>query len=281
MRPLWSRTTSSNGDNGRNSVIKGVMECNQRIQDSYHGSAGPITVSDHCERNPLSLVYVEAAQEIGIALNSDFNGAVQEGCGFYQLTCRDGQRCSAADGYLTPILGRPNLKVVTHAHATRVLIEGSRAVGMEYLSPRQGLERQHAAGEVLLCAGAINSPQLLMLSGIGPADELKRLGVDVRLELPGVGSLPPSAMEERYERTVAFDGRHSGTFDLRSPSCLRADAPSPLALFATFNAGEGLRCFLFVSFSGDEASPGPPTAEIAAPPRHIRSDVRTACGTAP
>ena len=164
------------------------MECNQRIQDSYHGSAGPITVSDHCERNPLSLVYVEAAQEIGIALNSDFNGAVQEGCGFYQLTCRDGQRCSAADGYLTPILGRQNLKVVTHAHATRVLIEGSRAVGVEYLSPTQGLERKHAAREVLLCAGAINSPQLLMLSGIGPADELKRLGVDVRLELPGVGS---------------------------------------------------------------------------------------------
>ena len=163
------------------------MECNQRIQDAYHGSAGPISVSDHCERNPLSSIYVEAAQEIGISLNSDFNGAVQEGCGYYQMTCRERERCSAADGYLTPILGRPNLKVVTHAHATRVLIEDSRAVGVEYLSPTKGLERAHAGGEVLLCAGAINSPQLLMLSGIGPAEELKRLGIDAQLDLPGVG----------------------------------------------------------------------------------------------
>ncbi len=105
------------------------MESNQRIQDAYHGSAGPITVSDHPERNPLSSIFLEAAQEIGIALNSDFNGAVQEGCGYYQMTCRDSERCSAADGYPTPILGRPNLNVITHAHATRVLIENGRAVG--------------------------------------------------------------------------------------------------------------------------------------------------------
>jgi choline dehydrogenase len=163
------------------------MECNQRIQDAYHGSAGPITVSDHCERNPLSSIFVEAAQEIGISLNGDFNGAVQEGCGYYQMTCRDSERCSAADGYLAPILGRPNLKVVTHAYATRVLIEKGRAVGIEYLSSTRGLESHYAAYEVLLCAGAINSPQLLMLSGIGPADELRRLGIEVRLDLPGVG----------------------------------------------------------------------------------------------
>ncbi len=163
------------------------MESNQRIQDAYHGSAGPITVSDHPERNPLSSIFVEAAQEIGIPLNSDFNGAVQEGCGYYQMTCRDNERCSAADGYLTPILGRPNLNVITHAHATRVLIENGRAVGVEYLSHTQGLQRPSAAREVLLCAGAINSPQLLMLSGIGPAEELRRIGLSVRLDLPGVG----------------------------------------------------------------------------------------------
>lgn len=164
------------------------MECNQRIHDAYHGSAGPITVSDHGERNPLSRIFVEAAQEIGIPLNADFNGAVQEGCGYYQLTCRENVRCSAADGYLVPILGRPNLKVVTYAHATRVLIEKGRAIGVEYLSPTQGLRRPHAANEVLLCAGAFNSPQLLMLSGVGPAEALTRLGMDVRLDLPGVGA---------------------------------------------------------------------------------------------
>ena len=163
------------------------MECNQRLQDQYHGSTGPITVSDHSERNPLSDTFIQAAQEIGIRLNSDFNGAVQEGCGYYQMTCRENARCSAADGYLAPIRGRPNLEVVTHGHATRVLIEKDRAIGVEYLSPTQGLQRPHAVSEVLLCGGAINSPQLLMLSGVGPADELKRLGIDVRLDLPGVG----------------------------------------------------------------------------------------------
>ena len=81
------------------------MECNQRLQDQYHGSTGPITVSDHSERNPLSDTFIQAAQEIGIRLNSDFNGAVQEGCGYYQMTCRENARCSAADGYLAPISG--------------------------------------------------------------------------------------------------------------------------------------------------------------------------------
>jgi choline dehydrogenase len=163
------------------------MESNQRIQDAYHGSAGPITVTDHAERSPLSSIFVEAAQEIGIASNLDFNGAVQEGCGYYQMTCRDGERCSAADGYLDPIRARPNLEIATHAHVSRILIERDRAVGVEYLSPSRGLERPRAAGEVLLAAGAINSPQLLMLSGVGPADELKRLGIGVELDLPGVG----------------------------------------------------------------------------------------------
>ena len=164
------------------------MERNERIQDRFHGSAGPIAVSDHSERNPLSAIFVEAAQEIGIPQNPDFNGAVQEGCGYYQLTCRDGVRCSAADGYLSPIIERTNLKIVTHAHATRVLIENGRAIGVEYISPTHGLERPRAASEVFLCAGAFNSPQLLLLSGVGPADELKRLGIDIRLNLPGVGS---------------------------------------------------------------------------------------------
>ena len=163
------------------------MESNQSIHDSYHGSAGPIAVSDHSERNPLSRIFVEAAEEIGIPLNADFNGAMQDGCGYYQMTCRDNSRCSAADGYLTPIRERRNLKIVTHAHVTRVLIEGSRAIGVEYVSPADGLERPQAASEVLLCAGAFNSPQLLMLSGVGPAEELKRCGIDVRLDLPGVG----------------------------------------------------------------------------------------------
>ncbi|HWP01629.1 MAG TPA: choline dehydrogenase [Methylococcus sp.] len=161
-------------------------ESNQTFSDRYHGKAGPLAVTSHFPSNPLVEHYLAAAQEVGIPFNPDFNGKVQEGCGPMQATIRNGARCSAADAYLHPARSRPNLTVLTHAHATRIHFSGTRAAGVEYL--RFGVvEKAEAACEIILSAGALRSPQLLMLSGIGPRSELERLGISVRSDLPGVG----------------------------------------------------------------------------------------------
>ena len=161
-------------------------ENNERLRDDFHGQSGPLNVAERPYTHPLSHAFVAAAQEAGIPFNPDFNGAVQLGCGLFQVTQKNGERCSAAAAYLHPVAARENLIVVTGALATRVLIERSRAIGVEYARRR----RRHvvrATREVVLAAGAINSPQLLLLSGIGPADELTALGVPVAHDLPGVG----------------------------------------------------------------------------------------------
>jgi choline dehydrogenase len=161
-------------------------EHQERGSSEFHGVGGPIHVADPRCVNPLTRAFLAAASEIGIPSNSDFNGATQEGAGLYQLTQKNAARCSAVDGYLRPALGRPNLTVLTGAHVARVIIEDGRASGVAFL--RDGVpEVAHANAEVVLAGGAINSPQLLMLSGIGPASELKRLGIEVTQDLPGVG----------------------------------------------------------------------------------------------
>ncbi|HMT17669.1 MAG TPA: choline dehydrogenase [Ottowia sp.] len=163
-----------------------LAEHNERGADAFHGARGPLNVKDLPEPNPFSLAFVEAGVQAGYPRNPDFNGIEQEGVGLYQVTHRNGERCSVAKAYLTPHLGRPNLHVITGAHATRVLIEGGRAVGVAYV--RDGREEQvRAEREVLLCAGALQSPQLLLLSGIGPGEHLRQHGIAVRHELPGVG----------------------------------------------------------------------------------------------
>ncbi|KAB2896733.1 MAG: choline dehydrogenase [Burkholderiaceae bacterium] len=161
-------------------------EDNERGADAWHGQGGPLHVMDLRSPNRFSAVFTEAAMQAGHAHNPDFNGVTQEGVGLYQVTHRNGERHSAAKGYLTPHLARPNLQVITEAHATRILFEGRRAVGVEY---RQGgrLHEVRALREVLLSAGALLSPQLLMLSGVGPAAELQRHGIGVVHDLPGVG----------------------------------------------------------------------------------------------
>lgn len=161
-------------------------ENNQSIFDRYHGTLGPLVVSSHPPGNPLVERYFSAAQEAGIPYNPDFNGEFQEGCGPLQATLAQGVRCSAAKAYLHPARSRSNLTVLTYAFATRLLFEGTRAVGVEYLRFGQ-LEQAKAACEVSLSSGALGSPQLLMLSGIGPKAELARLGIAVRQHLPGVG----------------------------------------------------------------------------------------------
>jgi choline dehydrogenase len=161
-------------------------EHNERGADAFHGTGGPLNVDDLRHHNPLSDVFLAASAEAGFAANRDFNGERQDGFGYYQVTQKDGARCSTAAGYLTPVRGRANLTVLTGALTRRVLLDGPRAVGVEYLH-RGAVQRAEAAREVILCGGALNSPQVLMLSGIGPADELRRHGIAVALDAPEVG----------------------------------------------------------------------------------------------
>ncbi|HMN21327.1 MAG TPA: choline dehydrogenase [Ottowia sp.] len=161
-------------------------ENNERGADAWHGAGGPLNVMDLCDPNPFAQAFVEAGVQAGHVHNRDFNGAEQEGVGLYQVTHKGGERCSAAKAYLTPNLSRPNLRVLTGVHVTRVLLEHGRAVGVAYLEG--GAERTlRAEREVILSAGAFQSPQLLMLSGIGPAGHLREHGIAVQHELPGVG----------------------------------------------------------------------------------------------
>jgi len=161
-------------------------EHNERGLSQYHGIDGPLHVADLRYCNPLSHAFVEAGVELGHSRNDDFNGAAQEGVGFYQVTQKKGRRWSAADAYLRPARKRPNLTVHTGAQASRILIEGGRAAGVEYRCDGR-MTRAQASREVILCGGAVNSPQLLMLSGIGPADSLRALGIPVVADLAGVG----------------------------------------------------------------------------------------------
>jgi choline dehydrogenase len=163
------------------------MEDNARGADRFHGVGGPLRVEDLRSPHRWTRAVVASAVAAGYPRNDDFNGERQDGVGQYQVTQKRGRRWSAADAYLKPALDRPNLTVRTGAQATRVLVEGGRATGVEYVS---GGRRHvaHADREVVLSGGAINSPQLLMLSGIGPADHLRSVGLEVVHDLPGVGS---------------------------------------------------------------------------------------------
>lgn len=161
-------------------------EDNERGESEYHGVGGPLAVSEGRSNNPMCAAFVEAATQAGFPVNEDFNGATQDGFGFFQVTQRDGRRCSAATGFLHPALDRPNLTVETDLQVHRVLVEGGRAVGVT----GQRLDEQltiRADREVILSAGTYNSPQLLMLSGIGPAALLGALGIPVLLDQPLVG----------------------------------------------------------------------------------------------
>lgn len=161
-------------------------ERNQRGASEYHGDAGHLGVSDVGEPHELAEAFIRACEEAGIPRNDDFNGADQEGAGYYQLTTWKGFRSSSAVGFLKPARGRSNLEVVTEAQATRVIIDQGRATGVVYR--HDGFEKEvHANCEVILSAGAIQSPQLLMLSGIGDASSLAEHNIDVVKHLPGVG----------------------------------------------------------------------------------------------
>ena len=161
-------------------------EGNERFTDDFHGSDGPLGVSMPRGALPVCDAFIRAAQQYGIPYNPDFNGRVQAGVGYYQLTQRDVRRSSCATAFLRPAEQRPNLTVLTGAHATRILVENGRAVGVE-VSAGETPRSYRARREVLVTSGAIGSPRLLMHSGIGPADHLKSVGIDVMHDLPGVG----------------------------------------------------------------------------------------------
>jgi len=178
-------------------------EHNERGADAFHGTGGPLNVMDLRSPNRYASHFVEAGAQAGFAVNRDFNGAELEGVGQFQVTHKNGERHSAAKGYLTPNLGRPNLQVITDAHTTRILMDGRRAIGVEY---RRGgkLHQVMAQREVLLCAGAIQSPQLLMLSGIGPASQLSQHGIAVVHDLAGVGA----NFHDHIDTVQVYDAPH-------------------------------------------------------------------------
>lgn len=161
-------------------------EGNAIYSGDWHGTDGPLGVSNLADPQPMTRAFVQSCQEAGIPYNPDFNGPVQEGSGVYQTTIRNARRCSAGVGYLRPAMKRANLTVETHCQAHRILFEGTRAVGVEY--DRKGMMKQaHADLEVIVTAGAIGTPKLMLLSGIGPAAHLAEQGIDVVHNLAGVG----------------------------------------------------------------------------------------------
>ena len=161
-------------------------ENNERGADEFHGDNGPLSVSDPVFKHPICEAWIKAAKNAGYPENPDYNGATQEGVGFFQLTTRNGRRSSTAVGYLNPVRSRSNLEILTNAHVTKVVIENNEATGIELI--QKGVKTTiKARGEVILSAGAVGSPHILMLSGIGEAEALKNSGVTPIHELPGVG----------------------------------------------------------------------------------------------
>ena len=168
-----------------------------RGADEWHGEGGPLCVSDLGDL-PIADAFIDAAEQCGFPRNPDFNGAAQEGFGYYQFTTRNGLRCSTAVGYLKPARKRENLKVASRALATRILLDGKRAVGVEYLQGDQ--KREARGGEVILAGGAFNSPQLMQLSGLGPAALLREHGIAVAADMPGVGA----DLQDHYHARLVY-----------------------------------------------------------------------------
>ena len=183
-------------------------ERQQHGASQYHGAEGPLSVEDLRSHNPLTDTFVAAGMHAGLPLNADFNGARQEGVGRYQVTQREGRRCSAAVAYLDPVRVRPNLQIETHSLVERVLIEQGRAIGVEYACRGQR-KVIRCEGEILLCAGAVSSPQLLMLSGIGPAAHLSELGIAVARDLPGVGE----NLQDHLDVCTLYKSTRAVTYD--------------------------------------------------------------------
>ena len=191
-------------------------ENNELGADSVHGDRGPLHVSLQKEPRPITLAFIQAAQQLQHRYTEDFNRGDNEGVGLYQVTqfhdpAKNGERCSAAAGYLFPVSDRPNLTVITHAHASRLSFEGKRASGVVYRARGKGADIAiRAKREVLLCAGALKSPQLLQVSGVGAMSDLEPHGITVRHELPGVGK----NLQDHLDFTLIFKTRDTDNFGI-------------------------------------------------------------------
>src|SRR6266566_2949221 len=173
-----------------------------RGADEFHGTEGPLCVSDVPDHHPICEAFIEAAVALGFPRNDDFNGARQDGVGYHQTTTRNGRRCSTVVGYLRPAMQRPNLRVITEALSEKIVVEGRRATGVTFR--RQGeMHTARARREIILCGGAVNSPQLLMLSGIGPQEHLTALGIPVVQHVPGVGQ----SLQDHYSAPLKLKCR--------------------------------------------------------------------------
>ena len=182
-------------------------EDQQRGASELHATGGPLSVQDLKYTNPLSRTFVEAGVQMGYPANEDFNGHRQSGFGTYQVTQRNGKRCSSAVAYLKPVLKRPNLKVLTHALTEKIQIKNGVATGVVVV--HKGKQQAFSCGEVILSGGAINSPQLLMLSGIGPADHLRATDIPVNLDLPGVGG----NLQDHLDISTLISSSSHNTYD--------------------------------------------------------------------
>jgi choline dehydrogenase len=225
-------------------------EHNERGASEHHAVGGPLNVADERSPRPLTKRFLDAAERVGIPKISDYNGPEQDGAALAQVTQRNGRRWSTADAYLRPAQDRPNLEIRTGVHVARIMLDGDRAVGVVLRDGRGREETALAEREVLLSAGAIGSPQILMLSGIGPADHLREVGVDVKLDSPNVGA---NLMDHPYvvcvwESTVA-------------ESLYGADKPKPLLEWLLRRSGP-LTSSVAEALAFVRSRPGLPAADL-------------------
>lgn len=210
-------------------------EDNERFCNENHGVGGPLGVSDISNIHPLTKAWLKACQQAGLPYNEDFNSGDPTGCGLYQITARDGKRSSSAVAYIHPVEGRRNLTVRTGIRVTRILIEHGRAVGVEFVEG--GKTRQlRAQREVILCAGAINSPKLLMLSGIGPKEDLEKHGIEVNADLSGVGE----NLQDHIEISLVYQLKGPHSYDKYKKLRWKALAGLQYALFNNGPAASNL-----------------------------------------
>jgi choline dehydrogenase len=226
-------------------------ECNENGGNSFHGDAGPLHVSNGRSTNPLFRAFIQAGKEAGHSATADFNGYQQEGFGPYQVTIHEGRRWSAATAYLRPILDRPNLTIESNAHVSRVLFEGKRTIGVEYLQKKER-HQARATREVILSGGAVNTPQLLMLSGIGDADVLSRFEIPVVQDLKGVGK----NLQDHLDCSIQYECSQPITFYSQNNPLSAARTGLQYVLFRSGLAtGQGLESGAFLKSRPDLETP--------------------------
>ncbi|HXM00128.1 MAG TPA: choline dehydrogenase, partial [Rhizomicrobium sp.] len=226
-------------------------EVNENGGDDFHGGDGPLHVSNGRSSNPLFRAFVQAGKQAGHPVTQDFNGAQQEGFGPYQLTIRNGRRWSAAAAYLTPILDRKNLTIESNAHVSRVLFEGTRAVGVEYVQDKQAVQAR-AIREVILSGGAVNTPQVLLLSGIGDPETLKRFDIPVAADLKGVGQ----NLQDHLDCSIQYESSQPITLYSQANPLAAMKTGLQYMLFGTgLASGQGLESGAFLKSRPDLETP--------------------------